>query len=125
MERLASEYDVGLVSEIGETQNHQIALSNKLFTYLLAGVPVVASSIPAHVALDGIRGAVRLYETLDPHAMARAFDFFLLNRCQLAELRRCAWRLGQDRFNWDVEKQIFLSVIKGLGTEKSHSPVFV
>ena len=114
MERIASEYDVGLVSEIGETQNHRIALSNKLFTYLLAGIPVVASSIPAHAALDGIHGAVRLYETSNPHAMAQALDSFLLNPQQLAEARRRAWSLGQDRYNWDLEKQTLLSVIKKL-----------
>src|SRR5207245_8600381 len=85
MERLASEYDVGLVSEIGETQNHRIALSNKLFTYLLAGIPVVASSISAHAALDDMNGAVRLYETLEPHAMARALDSLLLDPQELAE----------------------------------------
>jgi glycosyltransferase involved in cell wall biosynthesis len=121
MERLASEYDVGLVGEIGETQNHRIALSNKLFTYLLAGIPVVASSIPAHTTLSGVDGAVRLYETLDPHAMARALDSLLLAPSRLAEARQRAWRLGQERFNWDVEKQILLSVIEGLDVEKSRS----
>jgi hypothetical protein len=114
MEQLASQYDVGLVSEIGETQNHRIALSNKIFTYLLAGIPVVASSIPAHAPFDGLHGAVKLYDTLNPHAMARALDSLLLNPRQLARARRRAWGLGQDRFNWDIEKQILLSLIKGL-----------
>ena len=51
MERLASVYDVGLVSETGSTRNRKIALTNKLFSFLLAGIPVVASAIPAHKQL--------------------------------------------------------------------------
>ena len=48
MERLAAIYDVGLVGETGHTPNRRIALTNKQFTYLMAGIPVVMSDIPAH-----------------------------------------------------------------------------
>ena len=48
MERLAAVHDVGLVGETGHTPNRKIALTNKQFTYLLAGIPLVMSDIPAH-----------------------------------------------------------------------------
>ena len=48
MERLAAAYDIGLVSETGHVENRRIALTNKLFSFVLAGIPVVASAIPAH-----------------------------------------------------------------------------
>ena len=51
MVRLASQYDLGLAAEIGETPNRNISLTNKLFTYLLAGVPILASDIDAHTQL--------------------------------------------------------------------------
>ena len=39
MERLAAQYDVGLVAETGHSQNRAICLTNKVFSFLLAGLP--------------------------------------------------------------------------------------
>src|SRR6185295_20384560 len=41
MARLAASFDAGLVSETGMTLNRRVNLSNKQFTYLLGGVPIV------------------------------------------------------------------------------------
>jgi glycosyltransferase involved in cell wall biosynthesis len=114
MERLASAYDVGLAGEIGETPNHRIALSNKLFSYLLAGIPAVASAIPAHRALDDTEGAVFLYEPLDATSLAHSLDKLLCDPQQLVQARNRAWQLGQQRYNWDIEKHKFLSMLKDL-----------
>ncbi len=51
MARLAGEFDVGLAAESGHTANRRIALTNKMFTYLLAGIPTAASDIEAHRAI--------------------------------------------------------------------------
>ncbi|MET0274569.1 MAG: hypothetical protein ABW360_16405, partial [Phenylobacterium sp.] len=37
MEELAAVYDIGLCGELGHTENRKIALTNKQFTYMLAG----------------------------------------------------------------------------------------
>lgn len=47
MARLAAQHDVGLASELNTPPNHEICLSNKIFTYLLAGIPVLLSDTPA------------------------------------------------------------------------------
>ena len=44
METLAAPYDIGLCGEIGHTPNRKIALTNKQFTYLLAGLPALMSA---------------------------------------------------------------------------------
>jgi glycosyltransferase involved in cell wall biosynthesis len=105
MARLAAVYDVGLASETGHTPNHRIALSNKQFTYLLAGVPAVMSDIPAHRAFAPEAGdAVRLYTTENPRSLAAVLDALLGDPAALANARSAAYRLAQTRFNWDVEK---------------------
>jgi glycosyltransferase involved in cell wall biosynthesis len=116
MERLASAYDVGLAGEIGETPNSKIALANKLFSYLLAGIPAIASSIPAHRRLDDVEGAVFHYEPLDAAGLGCALDMLLLDPKRLKEARNRAWRLGQQRYNWDIEKHVLISVVKDLKT---------
>ena len=106
MVRLASAYDAGLSSEIGHTLNRGIALNNKLFTYILAGVPVLLSDIPAHRALAALAGnAVRVYTTEDDSSLAGAMDGLIGAPRTLADARVAAFQLGQTHFNWDLEKK--------------------
>jgi glycosyltransferase involved in cell wall biosynthesis len=116
MARLAAEHDLGLAAESGRTRNRQIALTNKLFTYLMAGVPTLLSDIEAHRRIaDDVSGASRLYRVDDSEALAAAMDAYLLDGAGLARARAEAFRLGQTRFNWDVEKQILLDLVTTLG----------
>ena len=118
MVRLAAVYDVGLVGDTGHTPNRRMALTNKQFTYLLAGIPVVMSNIPAHhdIAL-AIGDAARLYPVDNPVNLAAALDALLGDPAALAAARDAAWRLGQNRFNWDVEQAKLLGCVEAaLGT---------
>jgi glycosyltransferase involved in cell wall biosynthesis len=112
MARLAAAYDVGLVGETGHTQSRRIALTNKQFTYLLAGIPVLMSDIPAHRTFAPSLGeAARLYPVDDDAALAQALDALLGDPVSLATARNTAWRLGQERFNWDVEQSALLGCV--------------
>jgi glycosyltransferase involved in cell wall biosynthesis len=108
----AAGYDVGLVSETGHTPNRCLTLGNKLFTYLLAGVPAVLSDTPAHRVFAGQVGkAARLYAADDPDSLAEELNALLGDPATLAGARATAFRLGQTRFNWDVEKAVLLERI--------------
>jgi glycosyltransferase involved in cell wall biosynthesis len=110
MVRLAASYDLGLSGEPGHTANNRLALGNKLFTYLLGGVPAVMSDVPAHCAFVAEAGdAVRLYPVDNPVGLAAALDMLLGDPAALAAARTAAWRLGQEFFNWDVEQAKLLS----------------
>ena len=106
MESLASAYDVGLVAETGCTPNRRIALTNKLFTYALAGIPMLLSDIPAHRAVQLEAGeAARLFRSEDPASLAQALDAWLdAPPAVLAQAREAAYRLGQGRWNWEREQ---------------------
>jgi glycosyltransferase involved in cell wall biosynthesis len=112
MERLAASYDVGFVGETGCTASRRVSLTNKLFTYLLAGLPAVMSDIPAHRAFAPEAGdAAWLYTTDDADSLARTFDSLFGHPERLAAARVAAFRLGQTRFNWDIEKATFLEKV--------------
>jgi glycosyltransferase involved in cell wall biosynthesis len=113
MEALASEYDVGLCGEIGHTPNRRIALTNKQFTYLLAGIPVLMSDIPAHREFNkDATGAIELFETENAMSLAEAIDRVLGNPERLAFMRAISWRLGQTRFNWGVDGERLVKVVR-------------
>jgi glycosyltransferase involved in cell wall biosynthesis len=101
---LAAQYDVGLALEPGNTDNNQLALSNKLFTYVLAGVPILASDTlsQSRMAAD-MEGALFLCAAGDAGRLARGIDDLLMSPGTLARARERAWRLGQSRFNWECE----------------------
>jgi glycosyltransferase involved in cell wall biosynthesis len=112
MERLTAAYDVGLVGETGYSANRQIALTNKLFSYLLAGVPAAMSGIPAHRAFAQEVGiATRLYAVDDAESLATAVDSLLENPAALAAARAAAFYLGRTRFNWETERSTLLNCV--------------
>lgn len=110
MVALAAPYDIGLVAETGATYNRRIALTNKLFAYMLAGLPSVISDVFAHrqFAKDA-DGAVVLYETDNPPSLAVALDSLLTDPARLAMARMCAYDLGQNRYNWEREQAVLLA----------------
>ena len=114
--RLAGAHDIGFVGETGHTQNRKIAITNKQFTYLLAGLPCVMSDVPAHQVLSAELGAAAvLYAVDNVAALAEAFDYLLSDPSRLARAREAAFRLGQERFNWEKESQIIKRLVGKLG----------
>jgi glycosyltransferase involved in cell wall biosynthesis len=112
MERLAAIYDIGFSGEPGHTRNRRIALTNKLFSYLLAGLPILMSDVPAHRAFaKDLKQAAQLFQINDADALAQAIDNWLLDDVALKTARVAAWELGHTRFNWECEKEQLLNCV--------------
>lgn len=112
MVTLAAAYDIGLSLETDVSENRRLCLTNKVFTYLLAGVPVLMSDTPAQRALAPELGAaVRLVSLADPAAMATTLDDLAGSSSARAEAQASAWRLGRERYNWDIEKAALLASV--------------
>ncbi|MEF3364961.1 glycosyltransferase [Methylocystis sp. 9N] len=112
MERLAAGYDLGLAAEIDLVTSRKVALTNKLFSYLLAGVPPIMSDTPAQRAFAAEAGlSDQLYPIDDSAALAAVLDSFLGDPIRLAAARERAYRLGQERFNWRLESVKLLSAV--------------
>ncbi len=113
MVSLAAEYDLGLATEVSTTVNRDICLTNKLFTYLLAGLPTLASATAAQYELAAdLPDAVFVYPQQDARVLAEKMDELLLSPFRLASARRAAWQRGHRQFNWDLEKCTFLKLIE-------------
>jgi glycosyltransferase involved in cell wall biosynthesis len=109
MVRLAAAYDLGLSLETDVSENRQLCLTNKIFTYLLAGVSVVMSDTPAQRQLaPDLGAAAALVPLSDPAAIAAAIDRLAAG---LDTAKAHAARLGRERYNWDVEKKALLASV--------------
>lgn len=122
MERLAAIYDIGFSGETGHTRNRLISLGNKLFSYLLAGIPILMADVPANLALaKNLCKSAQLYPVDDADALAQAMDNWLLNDVALKTARFTAWELGRTRYNWEHEKEQFLNRVDSVLTKPSPS----
>jgi glycosyltransferase involved in cell wall biosynthesis len=121
MARLSAAHDLGLALEQSEPPNRAICLTNKIFTYLLGGTPVVLSRTAAQEQLSPELGAAGLLIDLDDtEGMAQILDSYLSNQDGQNAARKYAWQLAQTRFNWDTEQQTLLkAVCQTLGKEGS------
>ncbi len=123
MVRLAADYDIGLSLETDVSENRRICLTNKIFTYLLAGVPVVMSDTPAQSALAPDLGLAAAVVSLnDPDAIAATLDRLGDTPGALTDAREAAWRLGRERYNWDIEKSILLEVVAAAFSRREREP---
>ena len=112
MVRLAGDYDLGLSLETDISESRQYCLTNKIFTYLLAGIPTMLSDTPAQRALAVELGrAACVVSVGGPAAMASALDRLCGTEGVLEEARATSWRLGRERYNWEVEQRLLLAAV--------------
>ncbi|WP_207644734.1 glycosyltransferase [Caloranaerobacter ferrireducens] len=91
--------------------NHYSTLSNKLFEYIMAEVPVVASSFPEiKKVVEGERVGV----TIDPHEsenIAKAVNFMIDNPDKYAEYKANC-KKAREKYNWEREKENFIRIYR-------------
>ena len=113
MVRLAATFDAGIALEPGHTVNSDIALSNKVFTYLLAGLPVLASATTAQAELfRDCNAAAVVVPVGNAVAIADALQRWIDRPATLGAARCAAWELGTQLYNWDREQEVFLDVVR-------------
>lgn len=62
----AAGYHVGLCLEHGGIRNHELTVSNKIFDYMMAGLPVIASDLPGLRTVLEKSGAGLLFKPKNP-----------------------------------------------------------
>lgn len=104
--RTAAGATVGLVPIKSNKANHRLGDTNKLFEYLMAGLPVAASDLPEirRVVTQGNPPVGELFNPDSPESIADAIRRVLSDPAY--ELRRQeARRLALEKFNWEIEER--------------------
>ncbi|MBE0418392.1 MAG: glycosyltransferase family 4 protein, partial [Coriobacteriia bacterium] len=111
--------DVGVVIYENTSLNNYNASPNKLYGYLMAGLPMVASDFPGlrEVVVGESVGTV--FDPTDEESIAAAIRRLLEDPEALARMSATARSLAETRYNWDVESKKLLSVYESLA---GHAP---
>ncbi len=94
--------------------NHINAQPNKIFEYMAAGLPVIASNFPLWRDLVTGSGAGLLADPLEPMAIAQAIGWVLEHPEEAAAMGHRGHEAVRERYNWDREKEKLLALYKEL-----------
>lgn len=110
-----AQHDVGLALEQPSVStNRTICLTNKLFTYLLAGVPFVATDTPGQrPVVEALPEVARLYAP----GKVEAFSERVAELLDASGLGEKALQAAREQYCWEVEQSAFLRVVNDVLTE--------
>ena len=109
----ASQFDIGLAMEKGLPQNRDLCLTNKIFTYIQAGLALIASDTTAQQQLlNDYAGIGVIYKKNDMASLADAISYYYHHPAELKNTRSAATKVAGDVLNWETESQKFLELIK-------------
>ena len=108
---LAAEHDIGLALEPGFSRNNVLATSNKVFTYMLAGLAIVASDTRGHTdVLSEHPGAV-LFRRGDARDLASKLSMVLRSPESLTRMQHASRALATERYCWEREQWTLLEAL--------------
>jgi len=104
---ILSKSRIGLVV-LHPMPNYWDGLPIKLFEYMAAGIPVVASDFPLWRRIVEDAGCGLLVNPLDPDAIAGAIDYLLSHPEEAEEMGKRGLRAVEEKYNWEREKEKLL-----------------
>lgn len=103
----------GLVTFLPEP-NHVEAQPNKLFEYMSAGLPVIASDFPLWREIVEEVDCGRLVNPSQPRSIATAMQWILDNPTEAFEMGQRGRRAVEERFNWAAESRKLIGFYRSL-----------
>lgn len=98
----AAEFDVGMALELSEPENRNICLTNKVFTYLLAGNAIILSQTNMQLDFNQLYKIGASYKTNNIKDLSMKINSFR-NIQNLRSQRLHNFILAKEIFNWDRE----------------------
>src|SRR5207247_7864979 len=98
--------DIGLtIFQPGYTRSIRYCLPNKLFEYLMAGLPVLSSQLDAIAEVLKTYDVGQILPSLAPEDIGASINAMLADAEALARRRQNALEAAKQEFNWEKEKQ--------------------
>lgn len=103
----------GLVTFL-PSPNHVDAQPNKMFEYMSAGVPVIASNFPLWREIVEGNACGLCVDPLNPVAIAQAIDYLVTHPLEAEQMGRNGQCIVQEKYNWTIEEKKLLNLYRVL-----------
>lgn len=112
---IASEFDIGMALETGFCLNNNLALSNKLFTYIASGLAVLATKTAAQKQfIEKHPNIGKTFGIGDHKCLAELLDLYYQNANLLNEAKGNSRSLAIKELNWDNESKKFINLVDNI-----------
>ncbi|USA46484.1 glycosyltransferase family 4 protein [Acinetobacter sp. C26M] len=96
------------------TQSYLDSLPVKMFEYMCAGIPVIASDFPLWRSIVDEAGCGLCVDPLNSSEIAKAIDYFLCNSSSAAEMGKNGQTAVLERYNWNIEENKLFGLYSNL-----------
>ncbi|OYD17599.1 hypothetical protein CH333_00280 [candidate division WOR-3 bacterium JGI_Cruoil_03_44_89] len=109
------EADIGLIL-LHPTPNYVIAFGrfNKIFEYMAAGLPIVASNFPSLREIIEDIGCGITVNPLNPREIAKTIEYLIMHPNNAQKMGENGRKATLKKYNWEIEKERLLSVYEKL-----------
>lgn len=108
---LASRMDIGLALETGHNENREISLTNKIFTYLLAGNAIILSNTKMQMQFNAQYKIGEMYDSGNINRLIEKIQFYQ-HRENLNTQRKYNYDLARNELNWEKESEKLIQIIE-------------
>ena len=95
--------DIGILLYRNDCRNNYYCAPNKMFEYMMMGLPVIAANYPGMVALVEGEGVGLCVDPQEPKQIAAAVNRMAADRKAREAMRANGLRLSMERYNWENE----------------------
>jgi len=113
VKELLQESKIGLVT-LHPTINYVDALPVKMFEYMLAGIPVIASNFMILKDIVNKENCGLCVNPIDAKSIGEAIEYLATHDIEAKQMGENGKKAVLERYNWDVEEKKLLKIYEGL-----------
>ena len=113
IKEIFSESSVGIVNFLPEP-NHTNALPNKIFEYMSASLPVVASNFPLWKEIVEGNDCGICVDPTNPKEIAKAIEYLITHPDETKKMGENGRKAVLEKYNWEKESEKLLSLYRNL-----------
>jgi glycosyltransferase involved in cell wall biosynthesis len=106
--------DLGLIFYSPDYLEVQMYLPNKIFEYIMAGLPILSSQVNAVAEVIKTYDVGQILPSFAPDKIGEAINILLADRVALDRMRRNALRASQQDLNWKKEGQQLIQLYQSI-----------
>jgi glycosyltransferase involved in cell wall biosynthesis len=115
----AASADLGASPNQGRWPNNYHTLDNKIFQYVMAGIPIVLSDHPGKRQLVERYGIGATFDETDPRDIARTINGLLSDPERYEAMRARCRTAAREDLNWEVVSRRFVEAIEQLSAKSA------